>query len=113
MKHNASDEPEAVEIDAALARLPAWDPPADFAARLAAAAARQAAEPALQPLPQWRWLPALTTGILTALGGLVLALLLMLVPWGSLTAHPAFAWIAVTGFMAAGLYFSHRIQRAD
>jgi len=37
-------------IDAALNQLPRWEPPTDFAARLAAAAGRQSQQPAISPL---------------------------------------------------------------
>src|SRR5262245_25013218 len=111
MNRDSSDEAATGAIDAALARLPAWEPPADFAARLAAAATRQAMVPAPRTAPQWRWLPGLTTGVLAGLGGMALALLLAEVPWGALLTHPAFAWLATAGFGAAGLFFSQRLRR--
>jgi hypothetical protein len=53
---NKSNPPDIIEqrIETALHRLPHWQPPADFASRLAAAAARQWQRPVVSPVLEQR-----------------------------------------------------------
>lgn len=107
-----ADSGQDPAIDAALARLPQWQPPADFATRLAAAAARQHAQPAYGQRRDWFWLDWITQVVLAMLGAGMLALLLIVLPWVELLAHPAFAWVSATGFAGLGLVLASRLLRA-
>lgn len=108
------DHNPAPELDAPLARLPAWQPPADFAARLAAAAARQAATPsAPPPPPAWvRWLEQATRILPTAIGAGLLALTLANVPWMQVAAYPALPVLIALAAVATGLVLTWRVLRA-
>jgi hypothetical protein len=100
-------------LDARLARLPQWQPPADFAARLAAAAARQAAEPLVAPPSPRSWLRgALRQHLRLLLGAGVLALGLALLPWSVVASSPALPWVVTGGAVAAGLVLTLRLLRA-
>lgn len=104
----------APEPDAPLARLPEWQPPADFAVRLAAAAARQAATApvAASAAPRWeRWLELGTRILPTAVGAGLLALVLASLPWMQMAAHPAFATLIASSAGAAGLLLTWRLLR--
>ncbi len=99
-------KPDHIEqrIDAALGRLPQWAPPADFASRLAAAAVRQALEPAPSPalLEAGHPLQRLSDAALMVLGALAGAgLLAGAVPWAVLIQSPnVISW---TGGIVLGI----------
>lgn len=84
-----NDPPDMLEqrIESALCRLPHWEPPADFALRLAAAAARQAQQPVISPalLRAGNLLQRLSDSALIVLAALSVAgLLTWAVPWTAL-----------------------------
>lgn len=100
------------ELDSDLAGLPYWQPPQDFATRLAAAAARQQA--ALQaPAPTRNaWIrQASRRFALHAMASAALATALALAPWANWAAHPAFAWSIAGSSAAAGLLMTRRVLR--
>jgi hypothetical protein len=100
-------------LDARLARLPQWQPPADFAARLAAAAARQAAEPVLMPPSPRAWLRgALGRHLPLLAGAAALGLVLALLPWPAVVDSAALPWVLAGGAAAAGLMMTLRLLRA-
>jgi hypothetical protein len=112
---NSSIPPDAVErsIDAALARLPDWQPPRDFSMRLAAAAARAEAELAVPPEPAWSaWLAHindLTPAVLAA-AGLAVAMG-WIIPWSQLSGT-GLVWTCVAAMSAAGAYLTLRVLRS-
>jgi hypothetical protein len=103
------------DIDLRLARLPAWTPPPDFAARLAAAAARQAeAAPHVTPAPSrglalLAWLTDLGP---VAVGAALFAAALALVPWTELAGQALFPWAVALGTAGVGIAFTLRVLRA-
>lgn len=100
-------------LDAQLARLPQWQPPADFAARLAAAAARQAAEPAVvPPSPQALLRSALRRHLPLLAGAAVLAGVLAALPWSVVVASAALPWVVAGGAALCGVVLSLRLLRA-
>jgi hypothetical protein len=110
--HTEPDSQDAA-LDARLARLPQWQPKADFAARLAAAAARQAAQPVAAPPTPQKWLRgALRRHLRLLLGAGVLALGLALLPWSAVAGNPALPWVVAGGAAAVGLVLTLRLLRA-
>ena len=112
---NNPNTPDAVDrqIDAALARLPMWQPPPDFAARLAAAAAREAT-PVKPDYSVWAevldLLNSLTPTVLACAG---LSLLLgWVIPWSQLS-PAAVTWLCVTAMTAAGAALTLRLLRSQ
>jgi len=109
-----STEPERdlAALDARLAHLPQWQPPADFAARLAAAATRQGLAPAItaQPAPGWAWRRFLHHLPLPLGMGLTLWLLATL-PWPKAVSDPLFPWIVAAGAALTGLVLTWRLLR--
>ncbi len=112
---NTENQPEALErrIDAALAKLPEWQPPADFTARLAAAAARAMPTGMVEPEPAWvvaldhlnRFVPT----VLWSAG--LAAILAWAVPWAQLSAGSGLVWTCVAAMGAAGLVLTLRVLR--
>jgi hypothetical protein len=110
-----STEPdrEFAELDARLARLPQWQPPPDFAVRLAAAAARQAAEPQVMPRPTGAWLWERTLHHLPlGLGVAAVALVVAVLPWTTFSTSATFVWAIVGCSAAFGLTLTMRVLRA-
>jgi hypothetical protein len=110
-----STEPdrEFTELDAPLARLPEWRPPTDFAVRLAAAAARQAAEPLPRPQSTRDWLWASVVRRLPlALGSGLLALALLALPWAQLAGSAQFPWWVAGCAAVSGVVLTLRVIRA-
>jgi len=108
-----SAEPEDTEVEPLLARLPHWAPPPDFAARLAAAAARQADLPVPVPLSTGAWLlRRLFRMGPTVLGSALLALGLAVVPWAELISNPLFPWVFSGGMVALGGVMTLRLLRS-
>lgn len=106
------DEPGHTDVDALLARLPQWTPPAGFAARLAAAAARQADHPA-PVLSTLSWLlRRLATRAPMIAGSALLALALALVPWAQITFNPLFPWLFAAGSALLGSLMTLRLIRS-
>ena len=107
-------KPDHVEqrIDSALGRLPQWEPPADFAARLAAAAARQALQPVPSPalLRAGRLLQGLSDSALMVLAALAAAgLLAWVVPWAVLVQSPnVISWAGGIALGITGLWMTGR-----
>ena len=99
-------------IDAALGRLPQWEPPADFAARLAAAAARQALQPVPSPalLHAGHLLQRLSDSVLMVLAALAVAgLLAWVVPWAVLVQSPnLISWAGGITLGVIGLWMTGR-----
>lgn len=99
-------------IDAALARLPPWEPPADFASRLAAAAARQSLEPVPSPalLQAGHLLQRLSDSVLMVLAALSVAgLLIWFVPWDVLVQSASLiGWASAIAICCAGLWMTRR-----
>jgi hypothetical protein len=99
-------------IESALGRLPHWEPPADFAPRLAAAAARRAQQPAVSPVL------ALTGNLLLRLSDATLivfaalavtGLLVWAVPWGALVRHADLvSWSSAIVLAMSGLWITRR-----
>lgn len=106
-------EDEFAGIDARLARLPEWQPPTDFAARLAAAAARQAAEPAVAaPLSTGAWLRASVVRRLPlGLSSGLLALVLIALPWSQLAGSAQFPWWVAGCAAVTGVLLTLRVIR--
>jgi hypothetical protein len=106
------DEADRLDgLDARLARLPAWQPPADFALRLAAAAARERYRMPPQVSRGWAWRrfqAHLPLGIATGSAVLVLASL----PWTGLAADPLFTWLVAGAAGSAGIAMTLRLVRA-
>lgn len=103
---------EDPELDAELARLPQWQPPQDFAKRLAAAAARQAAEPRSAVPPRGAWIRSgLRRFAVNVLASSALATALVLVPWATWATHPAFIWSIAGGSAIGGLLMTRRLLR--
>jgi hypothetical protein len=102
-------------MDSALARLPQWQPPTDFPARLSAAAARQAVA-AAQPAAEPAWvgvLEQLNRFMPLALGSAALAAILAwVVPWSQLAGGMELAWASVAVMGAAGIALGLRVLRA-
>jgi hypothetical protein len=105
------------QLDASLQRLPHWEPPADFAQRLAAAATRQAlrsqARPTHAPDTAARLLDAINARLpLTVLAG-VGAVVLATLPWERLAQHPATTATLTAALLgAAGLWLTLRALRS-
>ena len=99
-------------IDGALSRLPVWEPPGDFAQRLAAAAARQAQRPRESaPVAAFGVAMERITGFtLALLAGLTsAALVLWLVPWSAVVSEPAvLVWGCALLFGGCGLWLARR-----
>jgi hypothetical protein len=94
------------QIETALAQLPVWHAPPDFAARLAAAAARQATAPVtIRPAPAWDELIPVT---LSSLG--LAAMLAWGVPWSQLTGD-VLVWTCVSAMSAGGAFLTMRVLR--
>jgi hypothetical protein len=113
---NTGNHSEALEqrIEGALARLPEWQPPPDFAARLAAAAAR--AVPAARVRPESFWAVVLDhfNNLFPTLvwsAGLA-GVLALAVPWPQLAAGDGLVWTCVAAMGAAGLVLTLRVLRA-
>jgi hypothetical protein len=104
------------ELDVALRRLPQWQPPVDFAARLAAAAARQ--HEARDPLSPGLRRAGVVLSRATELSVLTLmsvcfATALAIAPWQLALEHSAwFAGVAVAAVLALGLPMSYRLLRS-
>lgn len=99
-------------IESALGRLPHWQPTADFAPRLAAAAARQAQQPAVSPMLAMTGSLLLrlseTTPIVLA-GLTVAGLLTWAVPWDVLIRSADFvSWTCATVLAISGLWLTRR-----
>jgi hypothetical protein len=111
---NTEPDRELAALDAQLARLPQWQPPADFSARLAAAAARQHAVPVVPPpsLRQWLWAELLRRLPLTLAAGLM-ALVLAMLPWSALAGSPALPWVVACGGSVFGLVLTLRLLRSS
>ena len=106
-------DPDLSAIDAGLGQLPQWQPPADFAVRLAAAAARQSQQPVAVALSTRRWLWAsVVRRAPLALGSGLLALALAVPPWGSLAGSAQFVWWVAGGAAVAGVALTVRVIRA-
>ncbi len=111
---NSEHQHDDTTLDARLAGLPQWQPPADFTARLAAAATRQAAEPVATHAPStlaWLWercMQHLPLAVVMGLAALVLALL----PWAELAANPLFPWLIAGTAAAGGVALTLRLLRA-
>jgi len=104
---------EDTALDARLARLPQWQAPVDFAARLAAAAARQAAGPVIvPPSPRALLRSALRRHLPLLLGAAVLAPVLALLPWTAVVMHPALPWMVAGTAAVTGLVLTLRLLRA-
>jgi hypothetical protein len=109
---NTEPDREFVDIDARLARLPEWRVPADFAVRLAAAAARQASEPVpVLSNRTWLWHSVLRR-LPLALGSILLALTLVVLPWAHLAGNPQFPWWVAGCAAATGVFLTLRVIRA-
>jgi hypothetical protein len=111
---NTTDHSGALErnIDAALARLPEWQPPQDFSTRLAAAAARQAAAPVVLAEPAWSaMLDQITSITPIVLASAALAATLgWIVPWSQLSGV-GLVWTCVAAMTAAGAFLTMRVLR--
>jgi hypothetical protein len=99
-------------IDYALGRLPHWQPPGDFAARLGAAAARQSAQPAIPPslLRLGTLLRWLTDSALIVMATLAFAALLAWgIPWNSLVqSTQLLGWTSLIALFVAGAWATFR-----
>jgi hypothetical protein len=99
-------------IDIALGRLPDWNPPADFATRLAAAAARQATQPVVSPalLQAGNLLQRLSDSALIVLAALCAAVLLAwVIPWTTLVQAPnLISWACGITLGLTGLWLTRR-----
>jgi hypothetical protein len=99
-------------IESALGRLPHWEPPADFASRLAAAAARQARQPAISPALALtgKLLLRLSDAALIVLAALAVAgLLVWVVPWDGLIGHADLvSWTSAVVLAISGLWMTRR-----
>jgi hypothetical protein len=104
-------------IDAALGRLPLWDPPADFSTRLAAAAARQHRQPATPPplVDAGHLLRLLSDSALVVLASLAAAgILAWGIPWSSLVQSTALVgWVSVAILLVAGAWATWRTLPAS
>jgi hypothetical protein len=93
-------------VETALAQLPVWHAPPDFAPRLAAAAARQAtAQVMICPRPAWDELISVT---LSSIG--LAAVLAWGVPWSQLTGE-VLVWTCVAAMSAGGAFLTMRVLR--
>jgi hypothetical protein len=99
-------------IDSALSRLPQWQPPVDFAPRLAAEAARRAQRPAVSPtlVQAGSLLLHLSHSILMVLATLTAAAVLTwVIPWSAvIDAVDVVAWTSAIVFAATGLWMTQR-----
>lgn len=99
-------------IDAALDSLPHWELPADFAQRLAAAAARQAQQPATSPalLQAGNLLQRLSDSALIVLAALSVAgVLAWAIPWGVLIQSASvIGWLCAIALGITGLWMTQR-----
>jgi hypothetical protein len=108
-----SAEPGPPDVDALLAKLPQWTPPPDFAARLAAAAARQSEAPPRRPMTAPAWLlRRLARRGPVILGAAALALVLAMTPWTTITFNPLFPWIFSAGTAILGSWMALRLIRS-
>ncbi len=107
-------KPDLLEqrIDSALDRLPQWNPPADFAPRLAAAAARQAQLPAVSPMLALtgNLLLRLSDATLLVLAALAVAgLVIWAVPWDGVVRHAdLISWGSTIVLAVSGLWMTRR-----
>jgi hypothetical protein len=107
-------KPDLLEqrIDSALDRLPQWNPPADFAPRLAAAAARQAQLPAVSPMLALtgNLLLRLSDATLLVLAALSVAgLVIWAVPWDEVVRHAdQISWGSAIVLAVSGLWMTRR-----
>jgi len=99
-------------IDAALNQLPRWEPPTDFAVRLAAAAARQAMQPAVSPLlvRTGMFLRLLSDSALVVFAFLaVAAILAWAIPWNSLIQSiQLLSWASVLVLIVSAAWATRR-----
>lgn len=108
-------KPDLLEqrIDSALHRLPHWEPPADFAPRLAAAAARQARQPAISPalVNVGSVLLRLSDSTLIVLAALAVAgLLAWAIPWtGLIDSADILGWASAIALGVVGLWMTRRV----
>jgi len=98
---------------ARLHQLPAWQPPADFAVRLAAAAARQAAEAPLDPSSTFTWLlRRLVHRLPLGLSAGAVALVLLALPWSAFAESTLLPWLVAACGALLGLVLAMRVLRA-
>jgi hypothetical protein len=113
---NTEHQPDVLEqrIEAALARLPEWQAPPDFTARLAAAAARVVPAARAKPEPVWAVaLDHFNNLFPTVLWSAALAgVLAWAVPWAQFSAGLGLVWTCVAAMGAAGLVLTLRVLRA-
>jgi hypothetical protein len=99
-------------IDTSLNRLPRWAPPADFAARLAAAAARQAGQPTVSPLlvQAGTLLRLLSDSALVVIASLAVAAFLAWgIPWNSLVqSTQLLGWASITALFVSAAWATRR-----
>jgi hypothetical protein len=106
--------PDALDqrIDSALRRMPQWVPPADFALRLAAEAARQVRRPAASPslVQAGNVLIHVSDSIFIVLSALTVAgVLAWVIPWSVLIdSTDLLVWTSVTVVAFAGLWMTRR-----
>jgi hypothetical protein len=99
---------------AQLRQLPAWQPPSHFAARLAAAAARQAAQSPVPAVSTFEWLRRrLLYRLPLALGAGVLALALVAMPWAAFAESTVLPWLVAACGAVVGLVLTVRVLRAS
>lgn len=104
-----TDDPAMLDkhIESTLAQLPEWQVPDDFSRRLAAAAARQAATPAVAPpRPAWGEMVPVTlwsAGLAAVLGWVI--------PWSELSGT-SLVWTCVAAMSAAGAFLTLRVLRS-
>ena len=110
---NTERDGEFAGIDARLAQLPDWQPPADFAVRLAAAAARQSVEPVPARLSTRAWLwHSVVRRLPLACASVLLALALVVLPWARLAVSPVLPWSLVACGAVVGILLTWRVIRA-
>lgn len=107
------DTPALQEMDTALASLPSWDPPADFAARLAAAAARQPAAAAQPKSIALYWLTiAADRAPLAAISAIFGSVLAWGVPWQAQASGEAITWSGLLALAVIGAVQTWRVLRS-
>jgi hypothetical protein len=98
---------------AQLRQLPAWQPPSDFAVRLAAAAAHQASNSPAACESTFAWLRwRLLYRLPLALGAGALALVLLAMPWATVAESTALPWLVAACGALVGLVMAVRVLRA-
>jgi hypothetical protein len=116
MKDQTPDEVD-LRIDAALSRLPQWNPRADFSTQLAAGAARQHAQaPISRPLVNAEYLlRVLTESALFVLASLgVAGFLVWGIPWDKLTQYTALVgFISIAALLCVGAWATLRTMPRD